>query len=53
LQLLIKIKRHNLKSASNVQAAIKKKLLEYGIITVENNPYFAEYQLFYHWLQAS
>ena len=46
------IKRHRLQSASSVQAAMRK-LLEYGIVTVEHNQYYVEDQLFYHWLLNS
>ena len=46
------IKRHRLRSASSVQAAMKK-LMEYGIVTVDNNEYSVEDQLFLHWLRQS
>jgi len=46
------IKRHSLQSPSSVQAAMKK-LMEYGIVTVENNEYSVEDQLFYRWLLNS
>ena len=46
------IKRHSLQSPSSVQAAMKK-LMEYGIVTVENNEYSVEDQLFYRWLLKS
>ncbi len=46
------IKRHSLQSASSVQSAMKK-LMEYGIVTVENNEYSIEDQLFYRWLRQS
>lgn len=42
------IKRHHLQSASSVQAAMRK-LMEYGIVTTEQNQYFVEDQLFYRW----
>lgn len=44
------VKRHRLRSASSVQAAMRK-LLEYGIVSSEQNEYFIEDQLFYLWLQ--
>lgn len=43
------IKRHRLQSASSVQAAMRK-LLEFGIVTVEQNQYYVEDQLFQLWL---
>ena len=43
------IRGHHLRSASSVQAAIRK-LMEYGIVTVERNEYFVEDQLLYRWL---
>lgn len=46
------IKRHRLQSASSVQAAMRK-LMEYGIVTVEQNQYYVEDQLFYRWLLNS
>lgn len=46
------IKRHRLQSASSVQAAMRK-LLEYGIVTVDNNQYYVEDQLFHRWLLNS
>ena len=46
------IKRHRLQSASSVQAAMRK-LMEYGIVTVEKNEYSVEDQLLYHWLNKS
>ena len=46
------IKRHHLQSASSVQAAMRK-LMEYGIVTSENNEYYVEDQLFYRWLLKS
>jgi DNA-binding MarR family transcriptional regulator len=46
------IKRHSLQSPSSVQAAMKK-LMEYGIVTIENNEYSVEDQLFYRWLLNS
>lgn len=46
------IKRHRLQSASSVQAAMRK-LMEYGIVTVEQNQYYVEDQLFYRWLLHS
>ena len=44
------VKRHRLRSASSVQAAMRK-LMEYGIVSSEKNEYFIEDQLFYLWLQ--
>lgn len=46
------IKRHRLLSASSVQAAMRK-LLEYGLVTVEQNQYYVEDQLFHRWLLNS
>ena len=46
------IKRHRLQSASSVQAAMRK-LMEYGIVTVEQNQYYVEDQLFHRWLLNS
>lgn len=43
------VKRHRLKSASSVQAAMRK-LMEYGIVTVEKNEYYIEDQLLQRWL---
>ena len=46
------VKRHRLKSASSVQAAIRK-LMEYGIVTVQENEYYIEDQLLQRWLMSS
>ena len=46
------IRRHRLQSASSVQAAMRK-LMEYGIVTVEQNHYYVEDQLFHRWLLYS
>ena len=43
------VKRHHLKSASSVQAAMRK-LLEYGIVTMQGNEYYIEDQLLQRWL---
>ena len=43
------VKRHHLKSASSVQAAMRK-LMEFGIVTVEKNEYYVEDQLLQRWL---
>ena len=43
------IKRHRLQSASSVQAAMRK-LMEFGIVTVEKNEYYVEDQLLQRWL---
>ncbi len=46
------VKRHRLKSASSVQAAIRK-LMEYGIVTVQENEYYIEDQLLQRWMMSS
>ncbi len=46
------VKRHRLKSASSVQAAIRK-LMEYGIVTMQENEYYIEDQLLQRWLMSS
>ena len=43
------IKRHRLRSASSVQAAMRK-LMEHGLVTSMDGSYYIEDQLFYHWL---
>lgn len=46
------VKRHRLKSASSVQAAMRK-LMEFGIVTVDKNEYFIEDQLLKRWLLST
>ena len=43
------IRRHSLKSASSVQSSVKK-LLEYGLVSVETGTYYIADQLMRLWL---
>lgn len=45
------IKRHNLRSASSVQSAVKK-LLDNGLVSMERGAYYVDDQLFRLWLTA-
>lgn len=46
------VKRHHLKSASSVQAAMRQ-LMALGIVSVEKNEYYVEDQLLQRWLLES
>lgn len=50
LLLLLLLKKHNLRSASSVQSAIKK-LMEYHLVTTSQATYYIDDQLMELWLK--